>query len=86
MAGVAVASYVIFFLAGLGFGYAAPGMWKWLPLAFPLVLFAITAFQEGVGGAAVVRLIIALLVTAGGVLLGMLLERRAEGHRVAGVA
>jgi hypothetical protein len=83
---VAVASYVVFFLDGLGFGYAASGLWKWLPLAFPLVLFAITAFQEGVGGASVVRLIIALLVTAAGVLLGMLLERRAEGLRVAGVA
>jgi hypothetical protein len=83
---VAVASYVVFFLAGLGFGYAASGLWKWLPLAFPLVLFAITAFQEGVGGVAVIRLVLALLITAGGVLVGMLLERRAEGPRVAGAA
>jgi hypothetical protein len=83
---MAVASYVIFFLSGLGFGYAAPGLWKWLPLAFPLVLFGITAFQEGVGGTAVVRLILALLITAGGVLVGMLLERRAERPRVAGAA
>jgi hypothetical protein len=83
---VAVASYVVFFLAGLGFGYAAPGLWKWLPLAFPLVLFAITAFKEGVGGAALIRLVLALLITAGGVLVGMLLERRAAGPRVAGAA
>jgi hypothetical protein len=83
---MAIASYVVFFLAGLGFGYAASGLWKWLPLAFPLLLFAITAFQEGVGGAAVIRLVVALLVTAGGVLVGMLLERRAEGPRVAGAA
>jgi hypothetical protein len=83
---MAVASYVVFFVAGLGFGYAAPGLWKWLPLAFPLVLFGITAFQEGVGGTAVVRLILALLITAGGVLVGMLLERRTERPRVAGAA
>lgn len=83
---MALASYVVFFLAGLGFGYAAPGLWKWLPLAFPLALFAITAFQEGVGGAAVIRLILALLITAGGVLVGIGLERRAEGPRVAGAA
>jgi len=83
---MAVASYVVFFLAGLGFGYAAPGLWKWLPLAFPLVLFGITAFQEGVGGTAVVRLILALLITAGGVLVGVLLERRAERPRVTGAA
>lgn len=83
---MAVASYVVFFLAGLGFGYAAPGLWKWLPLAFPLVLFGITAFQEGVGGTAVVRLILAILITAGGVLVGVLLERRAERPRVTGAA
>ena len=50
------------------------------------MLFAITAFQEGVGGAALIRLVLALLITAGGVLVGMLLERRAEGPRVAGAA
>ena len=83
---MAVVSYLVFFLAGLGFGYAASGLWKSLPVAFPLVLFAITAFQEGVGGAAVIRLLIALLITAGGVLVGMLLERRAERPRVAGAA
>ena len=80
---MAIASYVIFFIAGLGFGYAAPGRWKWLPLAFPLALFAITAFQAGVGATAAIRLIIALLITAAGVLAGMFLERRAEGGRLA---
>ena len=31
-------AYLLFFLAGLGFGYAASGRWKWVPLAFPLLL------------------------------------------------
>ena len=35
---MAVVAYVLFFLAGLGFGYAAMGGWKWLPLVFPLLL------------------------------------------------
>jgi hypothetical protein len=34
--------------------------------------------QQGIDGALVVRLIVALLVTSGGVLLGTLLETRGE--------
>jgi hypothetical protein len=83
---VGVAAYVLFFLAGLGFGYAAPGKWKWLPIAFPLALALGAVLQQGVDGALVVRLVVALLVTSGGVLLGALLEtrgERAEGARYA---
>ena len=71
-----IPSYLIFFLAGLGFGFAAPGKWKWIPLVFPLALAFAAAFQEGVDGTLVLRLIVALVVTAGGVLLGALLDRR----------
>ena len=42
-----IAAYVLFFLAGLGFGYAAAGKWKWLPLVFPLALFLGAALQQG---------------------------------------
>jgi hypothetical protein len=35
---------------------------------------------------AVIRLVLALVITAGGVLVGILLERRAVGPRVAGAA
>ena len=80
---MAVVAYVIFHLAGLGFGYAAAGIWKWLPLAFPLLLAAQAAAAEGIDGTLLVRLLVALAVTAAGVLLGMLLAsdeqpRRAE--------
>jgi len=75
---VALAPYVIFFLAGLAFGYAAPGRWKWLPIAFPVALFLIAVFQEGADGAMLVRLVVALVMTVVGVLLGVLLERRAD--------
>jgi hypothetical protein len=73
---VDIASYLIFFLAGLGFGFAAPGKSKWVPLAFPLALALAAAFQEGIDGTLVIRLIVALLVTAGGVQLGALLDSR----------
>lgn len=73
-----IVGYFLFFVAGLGFGYAAVGKWKWLPLLFPLALALGAAVQQGVDGTWVFRLIVALLVTAGGVLLGVLLDARGE--------
>ena len=75
---MAIAPYVIFFIAGLAFGYAASGLWKWLPVLFPLALFLIAVFQEGADGTMLLRLVLALVVTVLGVLLGMLLERRSD--------
>jgi hypothetical protein len=75
---VGVTAYFLFFLAGLGFGYAAPGKWKWLPIVFPLALALGAAVQQGIDGAWVVRLIVALVLTGGGVLLGALLDARGE--------
>jgi hypothetical protein len=75
---VGITAYVLFFVAGVGFGYAAPGKWKWLPILFPLALALGAAVQQGIDGTWVVRLIIALLVTGGGVLLGAMLDARGE--------
>jgi hypothetical protein len=76
-----VASYVMFFLGGLGFGFAAPGGWKWVPLAVPLALFVIAVLQEGGDGTVVIRLVVALLITIAGVLLGALLAQRSGPPR-----
>jgi hypothetical protein len=78
-----IGSYLIFFLAGLGFGFAAPGRWRRIPLVFPLALALVAALQEGVDGTLLIRLVVALLVTAAGVLLGAFLERRGEQVRYA---
>ena len=77
-----VVSYVLFFIAGLGFGYAALGRWKWLPLALPLVLALITALKDGADGTLALRLLIALVVTAAGVLAGAMLDRDEPRPRV----
>jgi hypothetical protein len=77
-----VVPYLLFFLAGLGFGYAAAGVWKWLPLAFPLLLALVAALSEGIDGTLLLRLAIALLVTAAGVALGMMLDPGQEPRRV----
>ena len=74
-------AYVLFFVAGLAFGYAAPGLSKWVPLIFPLGLALLAAIAEGIDGTFVVRLLVALLVTVVGVLLGALLDRRGAGER-----
>jgi len=76
-----VVAYVLFFIAGLAFGYAAPSLSKWIPLLFPLGLAVIAAIDEGIDGTFIVRLLVALLVTVVGVLLGALLDRREAGGR-----
>ena len=73
-----VVAYLLFFVAGLGFGYAAVGKWKWLPILFPLVLALGAAIQQGIDGTWVFRVIVALVVTVGGVLLGAMLDARGE--------
>jgi hypothetical protein len=73
-----VIAYVLFFLAGLGFGYAAEGRWRWLPLLFPLVLGLFAILKYGPDASVLIRLIVALVVTALGVLVGAAIDARGE--------
>jgi hypothetical protein len=80
---VIVAGFVLFAVAGLGFGFAAPGRAKLIPLLIPLV-FAIGAFLiYGLEGAIILRLVIALVLTGGAILAGRLLEERFGGNAAA---
>jgi hypothetical protein len=74
---VGITAYLLFFLAGVGFGYAAPTRWKWLPLLFPIALGIGAILKDGVDGAILLRLVIALVITALGVLLGAMIDSRA---------
>jgi hypothetical protein len=76
-----VVSYVLFFVAGLGFGYAAAGRWRWLPIAFPLVLALFTVLKDGADGVLFVRLAIALIVAAVGVIAGAMLAPEEQPRR-----
>ena len=69
-----VIAFLLFLLAGVGFGYAAAGIWKWFPLVFPLLLALAAALGEGLDGTLLLRLVVALALTAGGVILGMVLD------------
>jgi hypothetical protein len=73
---VGIAAYLLFFLAGLGFGYAAPARWKWLPVLFPIALAIGAVINHGLSGAIILRLIIALILTGLGILLGSLIDSR----------
>ena len=71
-------SYLLFFLAGVGFGYAAPGRWKWLPLVFPLALGIGALVIHGVDASILLRLLIAMIITVLGVLVGTMIDARAS--------
>jgi hypothetical protein len=77
---VGITAYVLFFLAGVGFGYAAPTRWKWLPVLFPIALAVGAVMIHGLDAAIVVRLVVALIVTALGVFVGMMIEARASAQ------
>ena len=71
-----VFAYVLFFLAGLGFGYSVAGRLAWIPLIFPVLLALGAVIRDGLSGTILVKLVIALLITAAGVLVGRVLEER----------
>jgi hypothetical protein len=73
---VNIAAYVLFFIAGVAFGYAAPGRWKWVPLLFPVVLGIGALVNDGPDAAIFMRLVVALLITGGGVVVGTLIDSR----------
>jgi hypothetical protein len=75
---VGVIAYLLFFFAGLGFGFAAVGKWKWLPLIFPLALWVGAVLVNGIDSTAVIRLIIAIVLTVAGIIVGMVLDSREQ--------
>ena len=71
-----IVGYLLFFLAGLGFGYAAPPKWRWLPLLFPLALGLWALFKYGPDASVLIRLVLALIITVLGIFLGAMLDAR----------
>jgi hypothetical protein len=73
---VGITAYVLFFLAGVGFGFAALPRWRWLPLLFPLVLGIFALVKYGLDASVLIRLIVALVITAAGILVGSVIDAR----------
>jgi hypothetical protein len=80
---VAFVGYLLFFLAGLGFGFAAPGRAKLIPFIFPVLLAIGAAVSNGIDFALILRLIVALVLTGLGIVLGMLMDDRARRREAA---
>jgi hypothetical protein len=71
-----VIAYLLFFIAGVGFGYAAPPKWRWLPLLFPLALGIGALLRDGLDAAILIRLVVALAITVAGIFVGTLIDAR----------
>jgi ABC-type phosphate transport system permease subunit len=79
-----IVGFILFFLAGVGFGFAAPGGYKFVPFVFPVVLALGAMIRDGLQGETLLRLLLALVVTAIGIFLGMYLDERSrEGGETA---
>lgn len=76
-----IVPYLLFFLAGVAFGFAAPGRLMWVPLVFPVVLALGALVSNGIDAGLILRLLLALVITAIGVVLGRMLDERARRRR-----
>ena len=71
--------FVVFFVAGFVFGYAAPGWSAFIPVLFPLVIGIYTGLTQGFDGHIVLYTLIGVVVTLVGIVLGRMLTARLEG-------
>ncbi len=69
-----IIAYALFFLAGFGFGFAAPVWARILPFLFPLALAGGAIMSDGMQGEIIARLVLALLITLAGVVIGSLTD------------
>ena len=76
MAGIV--GYLLFFIAGVGFGFAAPPKWRWLPLLFPLALGLWALVKYGPDASVLIRLVLALIITVIGIFVGAMLDARSS--------
>jgi hypothetical protein len=75
-----IIAYLLFFLAGVGFGYAAPPKWRWLPFLFPLALGLGALFIYGIDATILIRLLLALIITGLGILVGAAIDARGRAQ------
>ena len=75
-----ITAYLLFFLAGMGFGYAAPPKWRWLAFLFPLALGLYALFIYGPDASVLIRLLVALIITALGILVGTMIDARGRAQ------
>jgi len=83
---VPVVGFILFFVAGFVFGYAAPGGWAFLPVVIPIVVGLYTMLTEGLDATVVLLTLLGIVVTAAGTIAGKALLYRLESDEAAGSA
>ena len=74
-----MAGFVVFFLAGFVFGYAAPGLSAYLPVLLPLLIGIYTGATTGFDAHVIVFTIVGIGVTVIAIFLGRALDYRLGG-------
>jgi len=79
-----IISGVLFFLAGLAFGYSLGPPLMWIPVVFPVVMFIAAALKDGPTVSMLIRLVVFLAVTFLGIFLGQRLAPEAKPEEAPG--
>jgi predicted Co/Zn/Cd cation transporter (cation efflux family) len=78
-----IVGFILFFALALVLGYAVETRWAWIALAVPVLFALLTALKQGLDGGLLISLLIALGITALGVLAGRALASRQERREAA---
>jgi hypothetical protein len=73
--------YLLFFVTGFVFGYAAPKAWAFLPVLLPLLIGLYTGFMDVFDTALWVKILVGIGVTVLGIVLGRALVYSVEGRQ-----
>jgi hypothetical protein len=76
-----VIGFVLFFLAGLVFGYAAPKAWAIVPILLPIAIGVYTGLTDVFDTELIVLMAVAVGVTILGIVLGRILQAATEGRQ-----
>jgi hypothetical protein len=75
-----VAGFIVFFVAGVVFGYAAPGRAAIVPVIIPILIGLYTGLTQGFDGHVLLFTVLGIIVTIVGIVLGRMLLYRLEGR------
>ena len=73
-----VIGFILFFVAGLAFGFAAPGRMAYVALVFPVFFAALDAVAHGIDAFLLLMLILASAITVAGIFGGRMLAARMD--------
>lgn len=76
-----IIGYLIFFVAGFVFGYAAPKAWAFIPLLLPILVGVYTGLMDVFDTALIVKILVGVGVTLVGIVLGRALLYSTEGRQ-----